>query len=34
MIELYDYDSDVLAYISTEMMTKAVRVKQSELTNL
>jgi hypothetical protein len=34
MIELYDYDSDVLAYISTEMMTKAVRVKLSEHTNL
>ncbi len=34
MIELYDYDSDVLGYVSTETMTEAVRIKQSELTNL
>lgn len=34
MIELYDPDVDALAYISTEMMTETVRVKQSDETNL
>jgi len=34
MIELYDPDSDVLAYVSTEKMTEKVRVKQSEHTKL
>ena len=34
MIELYDPDSDALGYVSTEMMTETVRVKQSEYTNL
>lgn len=28
MIELYDPDSDVLAYVSTNMMTERVRIKQ------
>ena len=34
MIELFDPDSDVLAYVSTHRMTQTVRVKQSEATNL
>lgn len=34
MIELFDPDSDVLAYVSTHRMTQKVRVKQSETTNL
>ena len=34
MIELYDPDVDVLAYISTETMAEAVRIKLSEHTNL
>ena len=34
MIELYDPDIDVLAYVSTNEMTEAVRVKQSEATKL
>jgi hypothetical protein len=34
MIELFGPDVDVLAYVSTERMTKKVRVKQSELTKL
>jgi hypothetical protein len=34
MIELYDPDIDVLAYISTEKMSEAVRVKLSEHTKL
>jgi hypothetical protein len=34
MIELYDPDSDVLGYVSTETMSKAVRVKLSEHTKL
>lgn len=34
MIELYDPDVDVLAYISTATMAEAVRVKLSEHTNL
>lgn len=34
MIELYNPDIDVLAYISTQTMAEEVRVKQSELTNL
>lgn len=34
MIELYDPDVDVLAYISTETMAEAVRVKLSEYTKL
>jgi hypothetical protein len=34
MIELYDPDVDVLAYISTATMAQAVRVKLSEHTNL
>lgn len=34
MIELFDPDIDVLAYVSTHMMTEKVRMKQSEYTNL
>ena len=34
MIELYDPDIDVLAYVSTESMSKAVRVKLSDFTKL
>lgn len=34
MIELFDPDIDVLAYVSTHMMTEKVRTKQSEYTNL
>ncbi len=34
MIELYDPDVDVLAYVSTNKMTETVRVKQSEATKL
>ncbi len=34
MIELYDPDVDVLAYVSTKKMTQKVRVKQSEITKL
>jgi hypothetical protein len=34
MIELYDPDVDVLAYVSTHKMTETVRVKQSDATNL
>lgn len=34
MIELYDPDVDVLAYVSTKMMTEKVRVKLSEVTKL
>ena len=34
MIELFDPDSDVLAYVSTEKMTNTVRIKQSEITKL
>lgn len=34
MIELFDPDIDVLAYVSTNKMTEVVRVKQSEATNL
>lgn len=34
MIELYNPDVDVLAYVSTKKMTKKVRVKQSEITKL
>lgn len=34
MIELYNPDSDVLAYVSIEMMTEKVRVKLSEATKL
>lgn len=34
MIELYDPDIDALAYISTNQMTKTVRVKQSDATKL
>lgn len=34
MIELFDPDSDVLAYVSTKKMSQAVRVKQSEATKL
>lgn len=34
MIELYDPDVDALAYVSTEKMSKAVRVKLSEATKL
>lgn len=34
MIELFDPDSDVLGYVSTEMMAELVRVKQSDQTNL
>src|SRR3989338_7224723 len=34
MIELYNPDSDVLAYVSTKMMTEKVRVKLSDATKL
>lgn len=34
MIELYDPDIDVLAYVSTTKMTETVRIKQSEATKL
>ncbi len=34
MIELYNPDSDALAYLSQRTMTEKVRVKQSEETNL
>jgi hypothetical protein len=34
MIELFDPDIDVLAYVSTEKMSEAVRVKRSEITRL
>ena len=34
MIELYDPDIDVLAYVSTTKMSQAVRVKLSEATKL
>ncbi|HVC58462.1 MAG TPA: hypothetical protein VND15_03235 [Candidatus Acidoferrales bacterium] len=34
MIELYNPDIDVLAYVSTKKMTQKVRVKQSEITKL
>ena len=34
MIELYDPDVDVLAYVSTEKMSDAVRVKRSNITKL
>lgn len=34
MIELYDPDIDVLAYVSTTKMTETVRVKQSDATKL
>jgi len=34
MIELYDPDIDALAYVSTEKMSEAVRVKLSEATKL
>lgn len=34
MIELYDPDVDALGYVSTEMMSTAVRVKLSEATKL
>jgi hypothetical protein len=34
MIELYDFDVDVLAYVSTKKMSEAVRVKLSAYTNL
>ncbi|MDQ3239552.1 MAG: hypothetical protein M3P33_03440 [bacterium] len=34
MIELYDPDSDILGYVSTETMTESVRLKQSEITKL
>lgn len=34
MIELYNPDSDVLAYVSTKMMTEKVRVKLSDETKL
>lgn len=34
MIELYDPDVDALGYVSTEMMTETVRVKQSDITKL
>lgn len=34
MIELYNPDSDVLAYVSSKEMTKKVRVKQSEAAKL
>lgn len=34
MIELFDPNSDVLAYVSTKKMTELVRVKQSEVTKL
>ncbi|HYD35746.1 MAG TPA: hypothetical protein VD999_06775 [Vitreimonas sp.] len=34
MIELYNPDSDVLAYVSTNLMTELVRVKRSDATKL
>lgn len=34
MVELFDPDSDVLAYVSTEKQTQHVRVKQSDITKL
>ena len=34
MIELFDPDVDVLAYVSTHMMSEKVRVKKSKETNL
>lgn len=34
MIELYDPDVDALGYVSTEMMTETVRIKQSDVTKL
>jgi hypothetical protein len=34
MIELFDADIDALGYVSTNMMTEKVRIKQSEETNL
>lgn len=34
MIELYDPDSDALAYVSTKRMTEMVRVKLSDVTKL
>ncbi len=34
MIELFNPDLDVLAYVSTKIMTQIVRTKQSEATNL
>jgi hypothetical protein len=34
MIELFDPDVDVLGYVSTNQMTKKVRVKQSDATKL
>lgn len=34
MIELYDPDVDVLAYVSTEKMSEAVRIKLSDYTKL
>lgn len=34
MIELYDPDVDVLAYVSTQKMSEAVRVKLSDITKL
>lgn len=34
MIELYNPDIDVLAYVSTNQMTHKVRIKQSEVTKL
>ena len=34
MIELYNPDIDVLAYVSTDTMTEAVRVKLSDATKL
>lgn len=34
MIELYDPDIDVLAYVSTSKMTEKVRIKQSDATKL
>ena len=34
MIELYNPDIDVLAYVSTEKMSEAVRVKLSDITKL
>ena len=34
MIELYDPDVDALGYVSTNLMTQKVRVKQSDITKL
>ncbi|MDD5770194.1 MAG: hypothetical protein PHE25_04435 [Candidatus Gracilibacteria bacterium] len=34
MIELYNPDIDALAYVSTQKMTKIVRIKQSDITKL